>query len=234
MTNPTRRRWLPMAALLLVQPGVAGSHPRRLVTLGDSVLDCARYNDRDLDPGRLIVRNDDVLFPEFIGRDLRSRGPAALDHRARDGATVADLPRQVRGLSAHPGVVLLSIGGNDLLRGLAADRGPGLLAFERALATFLRTLPPRLPVLVANVYDPTFGDDSRNFLGVPAGVARANHRRVNQLLAGLAARHGELVDLHSHFMRGDSSWFTRTIEPSLYGASEVRRAFLPAVEHHWR
>jgi len=25
---------------------------------------------------------------------------------------------------------------------------------------------------------------------------------------------------------GDPSWFTRTIEPSLVGASEVRRAFL--------
>jgi hypothetical protein len=31
-------------------------------------------------------------------------------------------------------VVLLTIGGNDLIRGLAADRGPGLRRFEQALA----------------------------------------------------------------------------------------------------
>jgi len=38
-----------------------------------------------------------------------------------------------------------------------------------------------------------------------------------------------LVDLHAHFLRGDPSWFVHTIEPSLTGASEVRRAFLQAL-----
>jgi acyl-CoA thioesterase I len=52
---------------------------------------------------------------------------------------------------------------------------------------------------------------------------------MNALLARLAAQHGALVDLHGHFLRGDDSWFTRTIEPSLRGASEVRAAFLPEV-----
>ena len=75
----------------------------------------------------------------------------------------------------------------------------------------------------------TFGDDSRNFLAVPAGIARANHRRVNEVIARLAERHGRLVDLHAHFLRGEPPWFTRTIEPGLAGASEVRRAFLDAV-----
>jgi hypothetical protein len=42
-----------------------------------------------------------------------------------------------------------------------------------------------------------------------------------------ASRYGVLVDLHAHFLTGDPSWFTRTIEPSLRGASEVRRCFLP-------
>jgi hypothetical protein len=125
-------------------------------------------------------------------------------------------------------VALVSVGGNDLLRGLAADTGPGLRAFAAALEAFLRALPLR-PVLLGTVYDPTFGDDARNFLGVPAQLARANHRRVNEAIATLAARHGRLVDLHAHFLRGDPSWFTRTIEPSLTGASEVRRAFLAAL-----
>ena len=72
----------------------------------------------------------------------------------------------------------------------------------------------------------TFGDDARNFLGVPARIARANHARVNDVIKDLAARHGKLADIHAHFLTGDPSWFTHTIEPSLTGASEVRRVFL--------
>jgi hypothetical protein len=49
---------------------------------------------------------------------------------------------------------------------------------------------------------------------------------VNEVIARAARRHGRLVDLHAHFLRGNPDWFTRTIEPSLRGASEVRRAFL--------
>ena len=45
------------------------------------------------------------------------------------------LPRQVAGLGKPPGpaVALLTVGGNDLLSGLAADDGPGVKAFERKL-----------------------------------------------------------------------------------------------------
>jgi acyl-CoA thioesterase-1 len=49
------------------------------------------------------------------------------------------------------------------------------------------------------------------------------------VLAAAATRAGTLVDLHGWFLRGDPSWFTRTIEPSLRGASEIRRAFWPRV-----
>jgi acyl-CoA thioesterase I len=200
-----------------------------LHTFGDSVLDCGRYNDRGVHPGQLLVRNDDALFPEFKGRDLVTSRAARLDHRAVDGATVDGLPRQAEGLArAQRGLALLSIGGNDLLRGLAADTGPGMKEFERKLARFLKDLPVR-PVLIANVYDPTFGDDSRNFTGVDPRIARANHRRVNAILHEMADSFGALIDLHAHFLKGDPSWFTHTIEPSLKGASEVRRAFLPAV-----
>lgn len=60
-------------------------------------------------------------------------------------------------------------------------------------------------------------------------MARANHARVNAVISTLAPHYGRLVDLHAHFLRGDPSWFTGTIEPSLLGASEVRRAFLAAL-----
>ncbi len=199
----------------------------QVVTLGDSILDCARYNEHGVTPGQLLVRNDDRLFPEFRGYDLQSRGPASLEHRARDGATVGGLASQAAGLRVEgDAVALLTIGGNDLLRGLVTDSGPGIEAFGRALDAFLAALPIR-PVLVGNVYDPTLGDDRQNFLGVDPAVARANHRRLNAILADLGNRYGALVDLHAHFLSGDPSWFTRTIEPSLVGASEVRRAFLP-------
>lgn len=201
-----------------------------LYTLGDSILDCGHYNAAGVHPGQLLVRNDDALFPEFAGRDLRSRGPARLEHRARDGATVAGLLSQAKGIK--PGgesVALLTIGGNDLLTGLATDSGPRVKAFETALNQFLRNLPIR-PVLLGNVYDPTFGDDAKNFLGVDARIARGNHRRINKIIATLASHYGRLVDLHAHFLAGNPSWFTQTIEPSLIGASEVRRVFLQALE----
>ncbi|MDB5731836.1 MAG: GDSL-like lipase/acylhydrolase [Variovorax sp.] len=216
-----------------VQGEAAGRGPGQPVltvhTFGDSVLDCARYNAEGLDPGQLLVKNDDRLFPEFKRHDLQSRGPVRLAHRAVDGATVEDLAAQARGLHPRePSVGLLTIGGNDLIRGLASDTGSGMRAFERTLDAFLTRLPIR-PMLMASVYDPTFGDDARNFLGVEARVARANHRRVNAIIEALAQRHGRFVDLHAHFLSGDPSWFTRTIEPSLRGASEVRRVFLAAM-----
>jgi len=135
---------------------------------------------------------------------------------------------QARGLrAAARSIAIVTVGGNDLLRGLAGDSGAGVLAFEATFERFLRVLPVR-PVALGTVYDPTFGDDTRNFLGVPAAIARANHRRVNDVIERLAARHGTLADIHAHFLTGDPSWFTNTIEPSLTGASEVRRVFLAA------
>jgi lysophospholipase L1-like esterase len=200
-----------------------------LYTFGDSILDCGHYNEFGITPGGLLVQNDDRHFPEFAGQDLRSRGPARLEHRARDGATVAGLPAQARGLQVEGRTMaLLTIGGNDLLQGLILDHGPGIEVFAAALDAFLRDLPIR-PVLIGTVYDPSFGDNQRDFLGVDPTIARANHARVNTVLAEMAERYGALVDLHAHFLLGDPSWFAQTIEPSLTGASEVRRCFLPFV-----
>jgi acyl-CoA thioesterase I len=198
-----------------------------LYTFGDSILDSRWYNDRGLDPGQLLIRNEDDLFPEFRGQDLSSHGPVRLEHRAVDGATVDALPAQARNLapSQRPAAIL-TIGGNDLLRGLLVDRGPDVAAFAMALDAFLRDLPVR-PVLLGNVYDPTFGDDALNFTGVDPDLARKNHRRVNGVIAELAIKYGARVDLHTHFLSGDPTWCTSTIEPSLRGASEIRRCFLP-------
>ena len=205
-----------------------------LYTFGDSILDCGRYNQFGVHPGQLIVRNDDRLFPEFQGNDLTSRFPARLEHRAVDGATVEVLAFQARNLVVEgDAIAILTIGGNDLLRGLLADSGPGVDALANALERFVRELPTR-PVLLGNVYDPTFGDDASDFTGVDPAVGRANHQRVNAVIAEVASRYGELVDLHAHFLAGDPTWYTQIIEPSLRGASEVRRRFLEAILNHLR
>jgi acyl-CoA thioesterase I len=232
----SRRRWLGLASGLGILAacdrmagGGEGESMLTVVTLGDSILDCGHYNEHGIHPGALVVENDDRIFPEFRGRDLRSRGPVALEHRARDGATVTGLAAQARGLVvAGPAVAMVTIGGNDLLVGLLGERGDGIGRFAAALDDVLRTLPIR-PVLLGNVYDPTFGDDSLNFTGVDPALARSNHRRINAMLAEVAGRYGTLVDLHAHFLTGDPSWLVRTIEPSPRGASEVRRCFLPAL-----
>jgi acyl-CoA thioesterase I len=201
-----------------------------IFTFGDSILDCGHYNEHGVDPGRLLVANDDRLFPEFQGRDLSSRGPARLAHRAIDGSIVDDLPEQADDLVVEgPSMALLTIGGNDLLIGLLDDPGPKIQAFARKLDHFLQSLPIR-PVLIGSVYDPTFGDDELNVFGVDSDLGRENHRRVNAILAGLGRSYGAFVDLHAHFLKGEPSWFTQTIEPSLVGASEVRRCFLEAIE----
>src|SRR5919204_5876498 len=93
-----------------------------LYTFGDSILDCGHYNEFDITPGQLLVRNDDRLFPEFRGRDLASMmGETRLEHRARDGSMVQDLPAQARGIVGashdsplHGTIAILTIGGNDL------------------------------------------------------------------------------------------------------------------------
>jgi acyl-CoA thioesterase-1 len=200
-----------------------------LYTFGDSILDCAHYNDAGIDPGSLIVHNNDALFPEFAGRDLSTCGIARLEHRAIDGATVLDLPEQAAGIVVDgPAIAILTIGGNDLMTGLLADRGSGLDSFARDLDEFLVQLPIR-PVVFGTIYDPSFGDDAMDFTGYDLALGRENHWRVNAVLADMATRYGALADVHAHFLTGDPSWFTRTIEPSLIGASEIRRCFLPHV-----
>jgi acyl-CoA thioesterase I len=204
-------------------------------TFGDSMLDCGHYNAFGVNPGQLLVHNDDRLFPEFHGHDLVSLvGPARLIHRAQDGATVSSLPAQARRLSVEgKAIALLTIGGNDLLSRPDMGQGPEMQRFAKALEQFLQALPIR-PVFLGNVYDPTFGDDRLNFLGMEPSLVRQSHRLVNEVIAELAKRYGALVDLHVHFLAGGSSWFTQIIEPSLLGASEIRRCFLRQVLAHVR
>jgi hypothetical protein len=201
-------------------------------TFGDSILDCSHYNDKGVDPGRLIVNNHDHLFPEFVGRDLcaATSDDAVTELRAYDGSVIDDLPDQIEDLEVEePAIALLTIGSNDLISNLLDDEGPGIEQFAQKLKNFLDSLPIR-PVLIATVCDPTFGDDSSNVFGDNPALGRENLRRINAILTHFGSAYGAVVDLHAHFLQGQPDWFTNTIDPSLIGASEVRRCFLEAIE----
>lgn len=214
-------------------------------TFGDSVLDCGRYNPAHVTPAGLLVRNNNVMFPEWRGKDLATLngGWAFVDHRATDGATADDLSGQLTSLDMGPDgfethIGVLSIGGNDLLTYLnpvveakSKDTYTELVAqFHNNISSFLRTVSRFMPMLVLNVYDPSFGDNTSNFLGLPEEVItliapefRRRHGDVNALISANLPTNAQLVDMHAHFLTGDPSWYAHRIEPSEVGASEVRR-----------
>lgn len=200
-------------------------------TFGDSILDCSHYNDKGVDPGRLLVNNHDGLFPEFHGRDMFSKDEDAVtDLRAYDGSVVDGLIEQVEDLEVEgPAIALLTIGSNDMLSGLFLDDGSGFEEFAQKLKRFLDQLPIR-PVLIGTVFDPSFGDDSTSMFGEDSTIPRTNLARMNAILTQFGNAYGAVVDLHGHFLKGQPDWLISMVEPSLVGASEIRRCFLEVIE----
>jgi acyl-CoA thioesterase-1 len=207
---------------------------RTLYTFGDSMLDCSHYNDERVSPGTLLCENRDDLFPEFVGEDLRSVGPVTLAHRARDGAVLhglrAQYPRKAQPESA---CAIITIGGNDLLQGLISRPEDQLRAAWNAWMDDFEHAIRECPVptrLVGTVYDPTFRDptiEARWGFGSLTELVRARLVAFNAQLAERTLRAGAVpVDIHGLFLSGDPSWVVEEIEPSIRGASEVRRAFL--------
>jgi len=205
----------------------------------------------------LLYRNDDDRWPEFAGRDLRSRFPGLrpLDLTADGATTGSTLAFQLARIPADldgPVLVTLTAGGNDLLTLLDLDlgrpatipEGEGEAAVDgvaRALERIVRDVRTRLAeptILVGTVYDPS---DGTGDLG--DGVVRERelgwlarfNRRVEALSDPPAVR---VVPIHDHFLgQGlagpdpDARWYWRhmIIEPSARGASEVRRLWLEAL-----
>jgi len=82
-----------------------------------------------------------IAFPNFRVKTSH-HGSARLEHRALDGATVDGLPFQARGLRVEErAIALITIGGNDLLRGLIRDTGAGIATFANTLDTFSNSCP---------------------------------------------------------------------------------------------
>ena len=176
-------------------------------TFGDSILDCSHCNDKGVDPARLLVNNHDQLFPEFQGKDLGSRiEDTVVELRAYDGSVIDDLMSQIEDLEPdEPCIALVTVGGYDLIQTLVKDEGPGFESFALKLDAFLEALPIR-PVLLATIYDATFGAESSDVYGVDPLVARHKIERINTILRHFGNLHGAVVDLHAHFLKGKPEW----------------------------
>lgn len=197
----------------------------------------------------LFVRNDDGLWPEFRGRDLRTLQPslrfdARRDDLTADGATTSDLLQQVGRIARgdEPALVTITAGGNDLLESLGW-RGPSPAAEIadrlRSAVTRVLELRPHAVVLIGTVYDPS---DGTNLLpGYEPSLDRETAwlAEYNNLVRRIVATDGRLrlADIHRHFLGHgltapeNERWYLREsiIEPNARGASEVRRLWLAAI-----
>ena len=193
----------------------------------------------------LLYRNDDRLWPEFRGRDLRTRYPSLqLEDLASDGATTPTLLSQVERVRSRdePTLVTITIGGNDLLGSIGGRANPAADIAGRAHDAVARLLEkrPRSVVLITTVYDPSDGTNRLPGHPAPLTEAAAWLREYNDLLRALAASDPRLrlADIHPHFLGhgltapAQEQWYLleSIIEPNARGASEVRRVWLNALD----
>ncbi|HKR63714.1 MAG TPA: SGNH/GDSL hydrolase family protein [Thermoanaerobaculia bacterium] len=226
---------------------------RRYVSLGDSIsIDVypaedarlrfpGRFTNSRLGAASLLVRNDDRLWPEFRGRELR--GVRHEDVTA-DGATTHDLLVQAARVTPSDDATLITItaGGNDLLAeigGRGASPAPAIASRLREAVARLFELRPNSLMLIGTVYDPS--DGTKRLPGFIGTLDRESAwlDEYNALVRELAQSDDRLrlADIHHHFLGHgltapeEERWYLREsiIEPSARGASEVRRLWLDAI-----
>jgi hypothetical protein len=146
-------------------------------------------------------------------------------------------------------LITLTIGGNDLL--LAYGNGPAgraaVLDAIRNVETALTRLRERFgetpKIMLTTVYDPSDGAGELPGSGLPPWPeGLVSLAALNEELRRLAAGHRTLLaDVHERFLghgygAGDASafearpadrnlWYSGTIEPNAWGASEIRAAW---------
>ena len=170
--------------------GAGGSVPavpayRSYVILGDSISDHGGMGPFFYD---LLATNDDVAYPSWKGKDLKSKFGQDLMvvSDAKGGAVSKDLPAQVTKLPATlpgPVAVTITIGGNDMqvaigniLGGKDQPDRDAMRANLKAALTEL-TMPDRfgkgveVHVFQADIYDPTGGKGDFSKEGCPAPLS---------------------------------------------------------------
>jgi len=238
------------------------------ISLGDSISDNDHYAASDADQKGLSSRgfdgglgsaslfwqNDDELWPEFAGNDLRTRFPnARFLHLAQDGGTIHtvrhwQLPQAKAEVGTASAIVTLSVGGNDTLQALelTGPRGlePAIRKIEQDLARLVQEIRDGFPaaqLILTTVYDPTDGT------GVLLGHEKEGRlpihllQQFNQFIRELAQKtpNTALADVERHFFGhgiksgatdGYYFWPGSIIEPGAKGCSEIRRLWLEATE----
>ena len=199
-----------------------------------------------------LVANDDARWPEFAGRDLQTLSPGvAAQTLAADGATIGDLFSEQLPLvdgGGGPTLVTLTLGGSDLLGAFGGVAGAARMAaavrdivqaYSHCVGELARRLPDATLVLTT-VCDPTDGTGQAPGLVVGrAALPLAELAALNAHIRQLAARTpgARLADAHAHFMGHGATapeaerWYWRrsVVEPSVVGASELRRVWLEAL-----
>jgi hypothetical protein len=200
---------------------------------------------RGLGAASLFYRNNDDLWKEFRGRDLRTLYPGIrYQNFADDGARIDDVAQfQTRNIVAPPLITTLSVGGNDLLVAYGCcPRAQLKKAVEDIVTRYIKLVDQirrrsrNGRVILTTVYDPTdgTGDLGGGWTDLPLHFLDRFNDTVRDL--GPKLENVAVADVHAHFMghgvtaRGDDRWYWphSIIEPSAHGASEIRRLWLAA------
>jgi lysophospholipase L1-like esterase len=196
-----------------------------IILLGDSVFDNAPY-----------VASGDEVIKKL--RDRLSTGWRAT-LLARDGAFIADVPRQIERLPDNATHLIVSAGGNDALGNLAGLDAPvssiqealGNLAgvrdaFQQQYRAMLdEAVRMDLPTAICTIYDARFPDpDLRR-------IANTGLAALNDIITREAAARGlPLIDLRVLF--DDDADFANPIEPSAQGGEKLAGAIIQLVSEH--
>ncbi len=207
----------------------------------------------------LLFLNNDEKFPDWRGRDLLSTELADnLVLLARDGATSSDVVgRQmalIGDLRVPPVAVTISMGGNDLLaafsdtRAAAAALGTLRVNADIVLGGLRRLVGPRVPIVLATVYDPSDGSGDATAVGLePWPEVTGLLGELNEVLRAVAMTYDvSIAEVHERFLGhglsvgnpsqmeaepvNRSLWYCGVVEPNAWGASEIRAAYWQALD----
>jgi lysophospholipase L1-like esterase len=148
------------------------------VILGDSISDRGGEGPFFYD---LLDSNNDAKYPDYKGKDLKTRFGADLkiEKHSKAGAKSADLVNQAKGLPttlAGPVLITVTIGGNDVIGALGSLQTKGTditerTAFTANLEAALTELTKAdrfgagvtVKIILPNIYDPSGGNGNFNF-----------------------------------------------------------------------
>jgi len=192
------------------------------VNLGDS-LAAGYYAGSGLSYKALLVKNNDALYPQYKGKDLKSRFPGLkVVDRSKSGAVTKEIMAQGKSVSGNPAgntLVVISAGGNDFNDKITTmTLSPQTIAAANKGAANLKALyqhfgnkakfPGKVTIAQLTIYDSTDGKGSipkisgltgfcktiQGALGLLLGpVAIANLGTFNKILRTAATGAGVVV-----------------------------------------